>query len=300
MSEQQPGPLHRIGRRAFLKSGTLLLAGSALLPGDLLAATDERATLRLGLVTDLHYADKDARGSRHYRESLTKLSEAARQFDKEKPELIIELGDLIDGTDAVEVEKKNLRRVVKQLTATAGRHHCVVGNHCVNNLTKPEFLEIVGQEKSFYSFDASGYHFVILDACFTSEGVPYGRKKANVKWGDAKLPPAELEWLQADLRQSPHKSIVCVHQCLDVIPPFGVTNGPEVRKILEASGKVLAVLQGHWHWGNYQEIGGIHYCTMKAIVEGSGPEHNAYAMLDILPHDAIRITGFRKQPSYHW
>ena len=56
-----------------------------------------------------------------------------------------------------------------------------------------------------------------------------------------------------------HKSIVFVHQCLDVIPPFGVKNGPEVRKILEDSGKVLAVLQGHYHWGNYQEIGGLHY-----------------------------------------
>ena len=117
-------------------------------------------------------------------------------------------------------------------------------------------------------------------------------------WADAKIPSAELEWLQADIRQSSHKSIVCVHQCLDLIPPFGVKNGPEVRKLLQESGKVLTVLQGHYHWGNYQEIGDLHYCTMSAVVEGSGPENNAYAMLDILPGDAVRITGFRKQKSY--
>ena len=41
-------------------------------------------------------------------------------------------------------------------------------------------------------------------------------------------------------------------------------------------------------------------CTMSAVVEGSGPKNNAYAMMDILPGDAIRITGFRKQKSYEW
>jgi alkaline phosphatase len=298
MTGQEPS--HRIGRRAFLRGGTLFLAGSALLSGDLFAATEDKPKLRCGLVTDLHYADKDSRGTRYYRESLTKLAEASEQFDKEKPDLVVELGDLIDGTDSVEVEKGHLRRIAREFAAIPGQHHCVVGNHCVNNLTKPEFLGIIGQEKSFYSFDANGYHFVVLDACFTSDGVPYGRKKVHIKWGDAAIPPAELEWLQADLRQSPHKSIVFAHQCLDVIPPFGVKNGPAVRKLLEESGKVLAVLQGHWHRGNYQELGGIHYCTLKAVVEGSGPENNAYAMMDILPGDGLRITGFRKQPSYRW
>ncbi len=60
------------------------------------------------------------------------------------------------------------------------------------------------------------------------------------------------------------------------------------------------MLQGHYHKGDYKEIGGIHYCTMKAMIEGGGPENNAYAVMDILPGDAIRITGFRKQKSYRW
>ena len=289
---------HRLSRRAFLKDSTLLLAGSVLLPGDLLAVTDEKPKLRLGLVTDLHYADKDSRGTRYYRESLAKLAEATKQFDKEKPDLVVELGDLIDGTDSVEVEKGYLRRIVKKFAATPGRHYYVVGNHCVYNLTKPEFLGIVGQERSYYSFDAAGYHFVILDACFRSDGEPYGRK--NFKWADANIPPAERDWLQADLHQTPHKTIVFVHQCLDLIPPFGIKSSLGVCKILEDSGKVLAIIQGHFHLGNYQEIGKLHYCTLSAVVEGSGPENNAYAMMDILPGDVIRITGFRKQKSYRW
>jgi hypothetical protein len=298
MSDQQEENSVQLGRRAFLKGGTLFLAGSALRPGRLWAAADEKPRLRIGLVTDLHHADKDSRGTRHYRETSAKLAEAARQFDKDKPGLVVELGDLIDSADSVEAEKGYLRQIAKQFAATPGQHHYVLGNHCVYSLTKPEFLDIVGQKASYYSFDASGYHFVILDACFRNDGQPYGRK--NFQWTDSNIPPAEAEWLRADLAGTSLKTVVFVHQRLDVGPPMGIQNGPQIRKILEASGKVLAVMQGHHHQNDYKEIGGIHYCTLRAVIEGSGAENNAYAMLDLLPGDILRLAGFRKQKSYRW
>lgn len=291
----------RLGRRAFLKGGTLLLAGSAAASADwLLAAAKEdvKPLLRIGLATDLHYADKPRGGTRVYRESLTKFAEAAAKFQDEKPDLILCLGDAIDSAASLETEKGYLKRVVKEFAPLPGKHHFVLGNHCVENLAKPEFLGIIGQEKSYYSFDAADHHFVILDSCFTREGKPYGRR--NFKPGDANIPPAELDWLRADLRKTELKTLVCAHQCLDLLPPYGVHNGPTVCKVLKESGKVLGVLQGHFHFGNYGEVLGIPYCTLQAIVEGSGVKNNAYAMLDILPKDVIRITGFRKQRSYQW
>ncbi len=302
-NHQEDESVERLGRRAFLKSGTLLLAGSTLALSDaawLLAATEERIKpkLRIGLATDLHYADKSPSGTRHHRESLEKFSEAAKRFQQDKPDHIIALGDLIDSAATLDTEKDYLKQVVKEFVPLPGKHHFVLGNHCVENLTKPEFLAIVGQEKSYYSFDAAGYHFVILDACFNKDGASYGRK--NFKWGDANIPPDEMKWLQADLSQTEHKTIVCVHQCLDLFPPYSVQNSNAVRSVLRKSGKVIGVLQGHFHWGNYSEIHGIHYCTIQAIVEGSGPENNSYAMLDILPGDVVRITGFRKQKSFQW
>ncbi len=96
------------------------------------------------------------------------------------------------------------------------------------------------------------------------------------------------------------KTIVCVHQCLDLFFPYGVRNGAAVCKVLKESGKVLGVLQGHFHFGNYGEVLGVPCCTLQAIVEGAGAKNNAYAMLDLLPGDVIRITGFRKQRSYKW
>ena len=139
---------------------------------------------------------------------------------------------------------------------------------------------------------------MILDACFTREGKPYGRR--NFRDGDANIPPAELEWLRADLRKTDHKTLVCVHQCLDLFFPYGVHNGAAVCKVLKESGKVLGVLQGHFHFGNYGEVLGIPIARSRRSWKVPAPKNNAYAMLDLLPNDVIRITGFRKQRSYKW
>jgi alkaline phosphatase len=300
MEKADQMPQATLNRRAFLGQGTLLLAGSTLLGSEVsgFAEKDENAEprLRIGLVTDLHYADKPPLIHRYYRETVPKFAEAAKQFRRDRTDLVIELGDLIDVGDSLEIEQAYLRRIAKDFRATPGQHHYVLGNHCVWRLTKPEFLGIVGQKRSFYSFDLKGCHFVVLDACFRSDGQPYGR--GNFQWTDANIPPAEAEWLRSDLQRTPRKTLVFVHQRLDVEPPYGVKNAPAIRNILEESGKVLTVLQGHYHLNGYKEIGGVHYVTLAAMVEGSGEENNAYAMMDILPHDAIRIRGFRKQKSY--
>jgi predicted phosphodiesterase len=293
----------RVTRRDFLCRGVLVLPGPAIVGTALAEAlTAEnggaKPKVRVGLVTDLHYADKDPLIHRFYRETLTKIAEAARQFREDKTDVVIELGDLVDVGQTLAAEKAALRRIVKEFRASPGQHHCVLGNHCVWNLTKSEFLEIAGQKRSYYSFDAGACHFVVLDACFRSDGEPYGRR--NFQWTDANLPPAELEWLRADLKRTQRTSLVFVHQRLDAAPPYGVQNAAEVRKILEASGKVSAVVQGHFHMNDYQKLGGIHYVTLAAMVEGSGEANNAYAVLEVFPDGAIRIRGFRRQKGYEF
>jgi alkaline phosphatase len=288
-------------RRAFLRDGSLVLLGAAgwSQGARLLAGQDAaRPQVRVGLVTDLHYADKAPAGSRHYRETLAKLAEAGRQFEQDKPDLVIELGDLVDAADSVDAERNYLQTVHREFAALPGNKHCVLGNHCVFTLTKEEFLEGVGQEKSYYSFDQGGVHFVVLDACFRGDGVPYGRK--NFHWTDANLPAAELEWLEADLKQTDKPALVFVHQRLDVGNPYGVKNAAGARRVLEAAGRVLAVFQGHSHKNDHRRIGGIHYCTLVAMVEGSGAESNGYAMLDVFDDGALRLSGFRKQNGYTW
>lgn len=287
----------QIGRRAFLQQGTLVLAAaSAGAPTS--AAAAHSTSMKVGLVTDLHYADKAPVGTRHYSETIGKLEEAGRQFHRDQPEFLVELGDLIDAADSVDVEQRYLKTINRTFSAICKDRHYVLGNHCVDTLRKEEFLGGVEQEKSYYSFDRGGIHFVVLDSCFRSDGEPYGRK--NFKWTDANIPAAELEWLEADLQASKKPVIVFAHQRLDVNNNHGVNNNADVRNVLEAPGNVTAVFQGHSHKNDLKDINGIHYCTLVAMVEGSGVENNGYSLLDVKPDGTIHLTGFRRQKSRDW
>jgi hypothetical protein len=290
-----------LGRRAFLKHGTLYLTAAGLGTTVASAAFAQDGTkpgLRIGLVTDLHSADKPAAGSRHYRETLAKLADATSHLKPGKPAFIVELGDLIDTADSVAVGLGYLDHINRAFSAISNSRHYVLGNHCVDTLTKEEFLGAVGQKRSYYSFDNGGLHFIVLDSCFRSDGKPYGRK--NSHWADANIPKEEVQWLAADLAGTPSKVVVFAHQRLDVAASESVKNAAEVRKALQDSGKVIAVFQGHSHKNDYQDIAGIHYCTMLAMVEGAGATNNGYSIAEIDPTGAIRITGFRKQMSYVW
>jgi alkaline phosphatase len=288
--------LYQLSRRAFVRNGSLFLLAASTTK--LQAAQDQARKVRIGLVTDLHHADKPTKGTRYYRDTLTKLAEAEKQFTTDKPDFVVELGDFIDAAESVEIEQSYLQQISKVFNTIPGPKHYVLGNHCVDTLTKDEFLSGVGKNESFYSFDSGGFHFIVLDSCFRSDGKPYGRK--NSTWTDANIPAHELHWLQADLRDTDKKVIVFAHQRLDEAGQHAVKNAAAVRKALESSGNVMAVFQGHSHKSDHQEIGGIHYATLVAMVEGAGPDNNGYSMMVVLEDGTIRLTGFRKQINYNW
>jgi predicted phosphodiesterase len=290
-------PNRILSRRAFLQNGTLLLTAAAADVSPILAGQKE-SMVRIGLVTDLHYADKPAAGSRHYRETPDKLAEATAQFLGNQPDFIVELGDFIDAADSVDTELGYLKRIHKEFLPICSQRHHVLGNHCVYTLNKREFLNVVEQPKSYYSFDVGDFHFIVLDSCFRSDGMPYGRK--NFEWTDPNIPAAELEWLKADLNATEKQTVVFAHQRLDVSNHYGVKNADSVRSLFEASGRVLAVFQGHSHKNDHNEIGGIHYCTLVAMVEGSGAENNAFSVMEITADGTIKIEGFRRQADYRW
>lgn len=281
-----------LSRRAFLQNSTLCLAG--LGGGNLLAAeSDAKPLLRVGLMTDLHYADKPPTKTRFYREALAKLDEAVEVMNREKPALVVELGDFIDQADSVEKEIEWLKTMESHFARLSMPRHYVLGNHCVGTLTKEEFAANTKATGSFESFEAAGVTFVVLDSCFRSDSMPYSRK--NFDWKDANVPKDELAWLESQLSKASGPVIVLAHQRLDADKAHAVQNAAELRSLLEKSGKVLAVFQGHSHKNDYQQIAGIHYTTLVAVVEGSGAENNGYTMLEVVADGSLRLNGFRKQ-----
>ncbi len=290
----------RLGRRAVLKQGSLILGGlgTGWLAGSAGWAAGAEEGLQFGLITDLHYADKPAAGSRHYRDTPVKLAEAAERFQGRQLAFVTELGDFIDAADSVAAELGFLERIESQFAAIHPVRHYVLGNHCVHTLTKEEFLEGVQQPRSYYSFDAGGMHFVVLDCCFRSDGTPYGRK--NFQWTDPNVPAAELAWLKADLAAHPQPTIVFTHQRLDIDNHYAAKNAAAVRQVLRQAGNVRCVFQGHSHKNDYRERDGIHFCTLVAMVEGPGVKNNGFSVVRCGADGTITLEGFVKQADYRW
>lgn len=284
----------QIGRRAFLGASALTLAGLGF---ESLAAqtVDSRATLRVGLLTDIHYADKDAVNTRFYRQSIDKMNEAVEYFNAVNLNFVIELGDLIDAAPSVEQEIEWLKTIEARYARLRASRHYVLGNHCVDTLTKKEFAAHTKAVGSHYSFEQNGFQFVVLDACFKEDGTPYERKNAH--WQDTWIPESQMAWLSDLLSKSDLPTVVFAHQRLDHDEKHCVKNAAEVRSILEKRGNVLAVFQGHSHKNEYQEIGNIHYTTLVAMVDGEGEADSGYGVLEILPDTTLRLQGFRKQIS---
>ena len=254
--------------------------------------------VRFGLITDLHYADKSIARGRRYRRSLAKLREAAGAFDAAGVDVVVCLGDAIDSGESVERELGYLSAVDGVLGAVGSERYYVPGNHDVERLTKREFFEHAGGSTPPYSFEAGGIHFVVLDACFRADGEPHGRH--NAQWHEAHGPEWELAGLREDLTGAAGPAVIFAHQRLDLPDEdrYAVDNASAARGVIEASGKVRAVFQGHSHRNDLRRIGGVPYCTLAAVIRSGGPWSNAYAIVSVSPGGGVRVSGFGRQRGY--
>ena len=281
-----------LSRRAILYRGSLWLGAWSAAA----MQSHESPALKFGVVTDVHHANKPERGSRYYRESIPKLKEAMAEFRSAALPFVVELGDLVDAAEDAGTELNWLKEAIASMRGSGGEVHYVLGNHCVQTLRKKQFLQQVGRERGHYSFGRSGVRFVVLDACYRSDGVSYDA--GNFDWKDTEIPAEQREWLRQELASAPGKAIVFVHQRLDIPGVHSVASAAHVRDILEQSGKVLAVFQGHSHQNDYGRVGGLHYCTMRAVVEGSGMESSGYGVVSVFDDGRLAVKGFRAQSDY--
>ena len=278
-------------RTVALSRRTLLLGAQWLT-----ATPAGEPVIRFGILTDVHHADKSERGTRYYRESLSKLAEITARFRESKPAFVIQLGDLVDAATDLDTEQQWLREAVRALKTCGSDVYSVLGNHCIQTLTKAQFLKEVGRETGHYFFDRAGLRFIVLDACHRKDGVSYDA--GNFDWKDSDIPPDQHKWLERQLAATPARAVVFVHQRLDIEGVHSVATAPAIRRLLEKSGKVLAVFQGHSHQNDYREINGIHYCTMRAVIEGTGFDNNGYGLVNVYADGRLMVQGFRAQRSY--
>lgn len=290
-------------RRQFLKKSSLV-ALSTFLPLSLYACQPERfAKIRFGITTDSHYADREHSGTRYYRDSIDKMNEFVTVMNREKVDFVAHLGDFKD--EDPNQEEQDTLRYLETLENAYGkfngpRYHCV-GNHDVDSITKSQFLshiENTGIDKSnsYYSFDKNGFHFIVLDANYHTDGRDQFYKE-GADWQDPNIPEAEYNWLIQDLEKNSLPTIVFCHHPLYEFnkegAKFHVNDYQRFQQLFEASGKVLAVFHGHVHAEEHAQINGIHYVTQLGMVDYQGLENNSFAIVEI-DDKSIHIKGYKR------
>ncbi len=288
-----------INRRQFIQTGTWLVGGALLSP---LIQSCTIKPISFGWVTDIHYALAKVKWDRYFFESKEKLSEAILLYNQLKPDFIIETGDFKD--ENAEPDKAKTMQYLKEIEAVyanfKGPRYHVLGNHDLDSLSKQEFQGMVNNTgipaaQTWYAFVRRGWRFIVLDACFRADEVPYDN--SNFNWYDTAVSQIQLEWLQNELSESRQPICIFVHQPVDGEGDIYVNNAVQVRQVLEKSNKVLAVFQGHKHEGAYQMINGIHYITQKAMVDYSGMTNSSYSVVNITDQGDINIKGYRRVES---
>jgi len=236
--------------------------------------------MKIGLFADPHYATKKtACITRRPSLSFRKATEAVRAFRDAGVRFIVCLGDLIDSDFSRKQEEKNLAEIGELLVSSGIPCYCCMGNHDAFIFSKEAFAQISGLTAAPRSFSDENKLFILLDACYHSDGSAYSCK--NTDWTDSFIPNEQVEWLKNTLQSSSAAKVtVFIHQNLDptVEERHIIKNAAQIREILERDGRVKTVYQGHYHPGKTTVHNHIRYVTLKAMCEG---DDNSYIIIDI-------------------
>ncbi len=232
--------------------------------------------MRIGLWSDSHYSTAEITCHKRYNSaSLEKIRRALARFKAEKCDLVICLGDLIDREASHEQEKTNLCLVADVLDEAALPFISLMGNHDAFAFTPEEFYALLGTDRAPRLIQQNGRNLLFIDACYFRTGVHYALGDSD--WTDTFYPHTES--LVETLRGLTGDTYVFMHQNIDagIRADHCLANAEEMRRILEESGTVRAIYQGHYHPGFASEHAGIPYTTLPAMCEND----DATCIIDI-------------------
>lgn len=268
-------------RRNFLRNLALGGAGAALGTNGLLSSNGhDEADFSFVHLTDMHVRRK-RRGHEGYARCVDSVNALERP-----PDLVLMGGDM--AFDGLYNEKDEFIDQIELFTSISNRldmpwRPCL-GNHDIlgwnsrrkvpiddPDIGKTLMMQATGMDNEYYSFDAHGWHFVVLD---TMLGV-------DVEHGPGYIPAlgdAQLEWLRYDLGANHDTPTVVVMHIAAFCNMGQIAGDPDARamshmvvqdnrafrEILERH-NVKAVLQGHSHQIEDFYWNGIWYATSQSV-----------------------------------
>ena len=265
-------------RRAVLRS---LGAASTLISSPAFARTSwrirgsDRGALRLVFYTDIH-ADAEP-------PTPTALGMAAEAINAQRPDLVLCGGDLIAGGFEAKPDEVAPRweAYTGMARAIEAEHHAVIGNHDLvgarpRDGSRPapdprlDFRRRLGVSRTYGTFDALGYRFVLLDSLRISDA-PH--------MYDGWVSSEQRDWLRGLLsRTPPDQPLVVVLHVPLLTAFFAATEGatspaPRNRVVVNntellalfADHSLVLVLQGHLHVSEAVQWRGTTFLTGGAI-----------------------------------
>ena len=115
-------------------------------------------------------------------------------------------------------------------------------------------------------------------------------------WNGA-IGAAQLAWFERECvaaRAAGQKVIVLAHHPVFPDNDHNAWNAAEVLQVIDRHPHLVAWINGHNHAGAYGVRSGVHYLTMKGMVETAAT--NAFATAQILA-DRLVLTGHGREPS---
>jgi predicted phosphodiesterase len=167
-----------------MKKIVSLLLALTLTAGSVFAQASG-AMITFGLISDTHVCDKPDQSTtialnaspRYFTGGLAKIEAFATAMNAADAEFVAELGDFTDNPATPGLTPAQRREAAMGFMRAAeatfalfdGPRYHVFGNHDTDQVSKADFMSVVrntgiSPDTTYYSFDKSGVHFIVLDA----------------------------------------------------------------------------------------------------------------------------------------
>lgn len=243
----------------------------------------ENKKCKIIIFSDIHYLDKrpeklDFRLSRKLTQyAIPILEKLTDEINTNiKPDITINLGDLVEDTYDHDRDIANLKFVWKKLEDIKTPFYSAIGNHDLRTMSRREEPEeIMGYKHSTFSIDIKGYHLVILGTEIRHE---LGTERGGI-FKTQYISLEDIEWLKKDLKDNKLPCLIFNHFGLAEDMMKGnywfeknpecalLKNRDEIKKILKNDKNVIAVFSGHQHWTKKLEENGIPYYVIGSLTE---------------------------------
>ena len=233
--------------------------------------------------SDLHYAPEKpvnngsiiGRKLIEYAEPL--LQKLIHKINNEiKPDLIINLGDLVEDFNDHDKDIINLNYIWNQLMKIEGRFYSCIGNHDLRSMSSSrEVEEIMAYKHSTFSFNIDEMHIVILGTYVNNN---IGTEAGGI-FKTQFISKEDLNWLKKDLNQNNLPTIICTHfgvaeddmkgnWWFAICPEHALLgNRKELKEIMKNRKNILGVFSGHQHWTKHIKEDGIPYYILGSMTE---------------------------------